>query len=64
MFSRIESILSKVERLVALRVEIAEHDLKMRKAYPFPVDLYGPRGTEIRFPERPPHDGISWGIES
>ena len=46
-------MLAKAEKLLDLRVEIAEQELRTRKAFPFPVDLYGPRGTEIRFPDPP-----------
>lgn len=49
MFKRIDTILAKLERLIEVRIEIAEHDLKIRRTYPFPVDFYGPHGTEIRF---------------
>lgn len=54
MIARLARLLEKADKLLDLRIQIAEQELKNRKAWPYPVDFYGPRGTEIRFPDATP----------
>lgn len=54
MLSRLLGLVERAEKLLDLHIQIAEQDLKVRKAYPLPVDFYGPHGTGIRFPDPTP----------
>ncbi len=54
-------IASKLESLLDKLNAIADNELTRRKSWPFPVDFYGPHGTEIRFPDvKPTTVDISW----
>jgi hypothetical protein len=53
MIERFARLLEKAERLLDVRIQIAEHDLKMRKAYPLPVDFYVTRTTDRTAPFHP-----------
>jgi hypothetical protein len=47
----LERLAGKLETLLDTLNAIAANELQRRKAWPLPVDMYGPRGTEIRFPD-------------
>jgi hypothetical protein len=58
----IKRLATKLETLLDRLIEIAEDERARRKAWPvFPkVDLFGPRGTEIRIGDQPPSGWEEW----